>query len=457
MHRAENRISQAAHGEAMEELNELPHLKARPLKLAAVLIFIIVLVIFVLVFTHTVISQNEKNDTFCTDAANICTEYIKEYGSVKWRSLDETKYGENKARLTGLCYARQMDFDDDGSDELMLCYYDSNVYYLEVWGYSHNDFVRFYSGEANSTSDDTDGSRASFYHKGNKYYICKSEKDEPEKVTLYSLHGDGFKESSKQYDYDHENDIYYDDGEINSTDFETVRLSVLRQSKAETVVDTVTGNIDSFGDILSQAITSRTEEDLISDAYYSVVKKRLDKYGVPEIKSEDGYSYINGVAYVRLIDFNRDSNDELVIVYRKYKSKSKYDSYPGEYIYYDVPIYGIEVYDFDGSSACRLFSKETVSNGLEDENIFYLILKTEEKHTDICSNVYTVDNSYNYTTSSKIYKLSSERFETIYNSKVENDYGYKRYYIDGERVYNTYEFEESGYKVPPLSRRQRNI
>ncbi|MGN1421146.1 MAG: hypothetical protein ACI4XC_06505 [Eubacterium sp.] len=438
------------HGEALTELNEMPLLKKRIMKISIAALVLAVLLIFIISVAHSIASHNRANETFREDAGKVCTEYIKEFGSVKWEALDETLYGENKARLTGLCYARRMDFDNDGSDELMLCYNNKNVYYLEVWGYSHKKFIQFYSQEANSTENDTDGVWVGFYHKNNKYYICKSEKNTANSVTLYALHGDRFKAESKKWDYDYENDIYSRNGKINAQDFETIKLSVLRKSKAEIIADTVTANIDDFGNISSKAITnSKSKSQLENDAYFDVVKRRIEKYGAPKIENGDGYSFIDGVAVVRLIDFDGDSNDELMLVYRKYKSESKYDNYSGQYIYYDVPMYGIDVYKFNGTDARRIFSKESVSNCLqsENENVFYLMLKNGKKTVNICNNVYTFENSYNYTASSKIYRLKEERFETVYSSKLVNEYGYKQYYVDGDRVY-TSEFEENGYKVP---------
>lgn len=438
------------HGDALSKLNEMPLLKKRLKKVFIAFLVFLVLFIFIFSVSHSIASHNKANENFCKDAGKVCTEYIKEYGSVKWEELDDTIYGENKARLTGLCYARRMDFDNDGSEELMLCYNNKNVYYLEVWGYSHKKFIQFYSQEANSTENDTDGVWVGFYHKNNKYYICKSEKNTANIVTLYALHGDKFKAEPKKWDYDFENDVYSRNGKINARDFETIELSVFRKSKAEIIVNTVTANIDDFGNISSKAITnSKSKSQLENDAYYDVVKRRIEKYGAPKIEDDDDYSFIDGVAVVRLIDFDGDSSDELMVVYRKYKTKSKYDNYSGEYIYYDVPMYSIDIYKFNGTDARRIFSKESVSNCLqsENENVFYLMLKTDKKTTSICNNVYTFENSYNYTASSKMYSFKGERFETVYNSKLVNEYGYKQYYIDGERVYSS-EFEESGKKLP---------
>ena len=100
-------------------------------------------------FSVSLHTKEKRTEKFKTDAGNVCINYIKDYGSIKWEALDENEYGENKAKLTGLCYVRQMDFNSDGKDELMLCYSSNNVYYLEVWGYKNGDFSRLYKDEAN--------------------------------------------------------------------------------------------------------------------------------------------------------------------------------------------------------------------------------------------------------------------------------------------------------------------
>ena len=67
----------------------------------------------------------------------------------------------------------------DKSDELMICYNDNNVYYLEVWGYHGGKFVQLYKEEANSSEKVSEGYWTAFYRKGDRYLICKSDKSKP--------------------------------------------------------------------------------------------------------------------------------------------------------------------------------------------------------------------------------------------------------------------------------------
>lgn len=447
---AKTSFEELAHGETLKdikELREMPNLRIVLLKLTAFVLFIAAILIFIFAFSHTINSQNKKNQQFYNDAGKVCTDYITDYGTVKWESLDSDIYGDDMAKMTGLCYARQMDFNNDGYDELMLCYNNKNIYTLEVWGYADKTFSKLYSEAANSTSDEAFGSWIGLYHKGNKYYICKSTADKPELVELYSLKGSKFTKSS-ECDYDYENDIYSVKGKINAEDFETIRLSVIKTAKAENLVDTVTANIDSFSTVSLTALEAqKTDKQLMADAYYEIIEKRIEQYGQAQIVEKDAESYIDGVAVAQLIDFDNDETDELFLVYRKQLKKSATNAYNGEYIIIEDPTYCMEVYSWNGAIAQKLLSKDNISNYISDTDINYVMLESTNSGTDICINNYNYETSYTYTASSKIYQLKDNEFSIIFNARLVDDYGYRSYYIDNEYVYSS-SFKTDGYRVP---------
>lgn len=348
---AVKKIMQSEVIDEVKEIGSLPNLRTRLLKLTAFLLALIAVAVFIFAFSRTISSQNDKINKFYADAGKVCTDYIKSYGTVKWEPMDEEIYGEGMTRLTGLCYARQMDFDRDGSDELMLCYNNRNVFTLEVWGYKGKDFIKLYGDEANKTADPKDGSRISFFYKNNKYYIYKSEPDSPENIKMYALKGDSFKESGECL-YDWKNNIYTIDGVINAQDFETINLSVIKSSKAEQIVNIVLDNIDSFHTVSVPAInTQKTDAELKADAYYAVIETRNDKYGEASVENKGGSKYLDGLCYASLIDFDNDENDELVLVYRKMVKESATNAYNGEFIIIENPAYCIEVYGWNGTAA----------------------------------------------------------------------------------------------------------
>lgn len=445
------RMRDLSHGRAFESIKKnavLSDFRPAMFKWLAFFLFVIAIIIFVILFSHTITSQNDKIEKYYIDAGKVCTDYIKSYGTVKWETLDKAEYGKGMTRLTGLCYARQMDFDRDGSDELMLCYNDRNVYTLEVWGYKGKDFIKLYSEEANKTKDVKDGSWISFYYKNNKYHICKASPDKPENVKIYTLRGDKFKETDECL-YDYKNNIYTVDGEINASDFETIKLSVIKYSKAEQIVNIVTDNIDSFNTVSVPAIHSqKSEAELKSEAYYNIVESRNEKYGKAAVTNKNGVEYLDGLAYVGLVDFNNDNNEELVLVYRKMIKESATNAYTGEFIIIEEPAYCMEVYSWNGTVTSKIYSRDSISNYLNDSDTNYLMLRNNsDKTVDLCFNSYSAVDEWSYNAASRIYSLKNGSFESVFSAREENSYGYKSYYLDGKYSYRS-EFSAAAFQVP---------
>ncbi len=453
-HIVKEKADTIAHSEALQErlgrvkaINENSYRRTILLKLSAFAFFIIAVLLFILIFNHSINLQNKKNQQYYTDAGKVCTDCIIDHGTSKIESLKSDEYGKDMARLTGLCYARQMDFDSDGNDELMICYSDKNIYTLEVWSYVDKKFTKIYSDEANKTNDVKDGSWIAFYYRNNKYYICKSSPDTPEKVSILALKGDKFKENDS-CDYDYKNNIYSVDGEINANDFETIKLSVIKTSRAERTIDTVLDNISQFNTIsVSTLNRQKTEEQLKASAYCEVIQNRLDRYGEAKVVNDGSASYIDGLALVKLVDFNADGNDELLLVYRKLVKQRLENTYNGEYVVTEEPTYCIEVYSWNGSVTKKIFSRSSISNYMLDNDTNYIMLKSNEKSVDICSNSYSYRNEYNYTAASRIFTYSNEGFDCTFSARQENSYGYKSYYLDGEYVYRS-SFEDEAYQIP---------
>ena len=444
-------LSRLASGEILDDIRELrtmPNLKRAVLKLTAFAVFLIFVILFIIIFTATINSQNNKTELFLADAGKVCTDYMTKYGPIKSEPMKIDSSDDELFMLTGLCYARQMDFDNDGDAELMVVYNNKNVYTLEVWSYVKKDFTKVYSQEANSTNDLTDGSWIGLYRKSNKYYICKSEKDEPEKVVFYALKGNSFKKDS-YCDYDYKNNIYSIDGKINASDFETIKFSAIKSSRAEAITDTVTENLSALSSISAASLEkSKTPQELKNDAYYEIVEKRNNAYGKASEEAENGVTYIDGLAVVRLVDFNNDGNEELLLVYRKMVKKSSTDYYSGQNIIIEEPAYCMEVYDWNGTVARKIFSRDNISNLMGHTDTNFLMLRSTDNGYDICVNYYTYKSDYTYTASSRIYRMEEDsKFGTIFSARVESEYGWKQYYIDNEYTYQS-TFEDKAYEVP---------
>jgi hypothetical protein len=264
---------------------------------------------------------------------------------------------------------------------------------------------------------------------------------------MYALKGTKFKESFT-CDYDVKNNIYSIKGKINATDFETIKLNMLKSSKAESTVDTVTANIDTFNTVsLATINTQKTADELKADAYYKIIEDRNEKYGKAKVAESEGVKYIDGLAVVDLVDFDGDDNEELLLVYRKMVKENATNAYSGERIIIENPTYCIEVYSWNGTVASKVFSNDNVSNYMNKSTVNYVMLKNNSNSVDICTNTYSYTNENNYTASTKIFSYKDGSFESTFSAREEDSYGYKSYYLDGTYSYRS-DFESQAYQVP---------
>ena len=87
--------------EDVEVIDKFPLLRHEVIKGLWIFGIIILIIIIAVSFSVSLGNKNKKAERFDKDAGNVCINYIKKYGAVKWEALDEAKYGENKAKLTG--------------------------------------------------------------------------------------------------------------------------------------------------------------------------------------------------------------------------------------------------------------------------------------------------------------------------------------------------------------------
>jgi len=420
------------------------------LRFIAFILFIITVLCAVFGFAHSINLSNKRTAKYYSDAGSVCTGIIAKYGTCKNERLDE-EYGKDLWRISGLSYARQMDFNGDGEDELLVAYNDSGIYYYEIWGYDGGEFIKYHSDKANTDSSDIAlGSWITVYRHRGKYYIGRISDEDSAKIELLALKNKKFK-SVSECEYDAKNDIYAVKGKINSLDFETIKLSFLSPDRAEKTVDTVVSNIEEFDtEDIKQIESEKTPDELKADAYYEIIERYNEKYGKAAYNSEESTCFADGLAVVSLIDFNGDSNEELMLIFRRDKKISGEDK-KGNYIMETEPEYCMNIYSWNGTAAKEIFEIEGLSSYQHntDNAVFYILQKDGGK-INICSNSYSVSEK-----SSKVWKASSRistmnddgAFETAYLASASSNYGEMTYSIDGKRVYRR-EFKEKGYEVP---------
>lgn len=414
-------------------------------------LFIVVLTVLAIIvtvfgFMNSIRKENKREELFNTSATDVCLRYEETYGVSNYESLSQ--YGTTGYRLTGLCYARELDFDSDNRSELLICYNASGTYVCEVWGFDGGDFVQLYKGDATQTGDVKDDAWITVYSKNGKYYICEHSKDDISSVTILALHGDKFSKKTT-CTYAPETEEYIIKGEANYISFDRIKLSVLREVAASNQVEKTQDVIETFtGDKRKPTSAGGTQEDNMKRAYFEIVQQYNDTYGVAEYKSEKGAAYVGGLAYVDLIDFNNDGTDEMMLVYRRPVNTRKEDR-NGSYIAVTVDKYFCEVYGWNGSNAWRVYQNEGISNSLEDSKQSYIMIKTDGKKPQLCFNQFA-SSSYGrvINATSKMMAYDGERFEPSFKASYVTEYGYTQYYIDGEKEYKSSFANNGGYSVP---------
>ena len=156
-----------------EEIDSLSKKKRIRVTIALVAVFLVFFAILVGVTIHSVQSENKRIEKFNNDAGKVCAQYITKYGTCSYENL-YPGYGVTGYKMTGLCFAREIDFNKDNVSELLLCYDDGGVYTTEVWGYNHDkDFVSLYHEDATQTERKRDDAYITLYFRNNRCYIGK--------------------------------------------------------------------------------------------------------------------------------------------------------------------------------------------------------------------------------------------------------------------------------------------
>lgn len=428
-----------------EELDNMSDHKKRNVTIALIFVFLIVFVLLVFTTLHAVSSENKRIAKFDSDAGKVCSQYITKYGNCSYENL-YSSYGVMGYRMKGLCFVREVDFDNDNVSELLLCYDDGGVYYTEVWGYnSDKEFINFYHEKATQTKKKSDDAWITIYNKNNKYYIGVHSGDKLEKVELYGLKGTEF-EKKYSADYEAEAQAFSIKKKVDPTSFERIKLAVLVEEKASVTSDQVSKAVEAFIGPSGLSALLKSSQSM-QNAYYSVVDEYNQTYGKAKVVKKNGLCYVDGLAAVDLVDFNGDKKDELVLVYRK-SVKSRSSDAQGNYVAKVEDKYYIEIYRYNGTKAILTYKNESISNSLGDNADMYYIIKKKNDKAYYCVNAFSSQN-YGKTinASSTVFKYDGSKFTQQSKASYRTNYGYTEFFINDREVGKS-AFNEKGYAVP---------
>ncbi len=383
-------------------------------------------------FMHSINQKNEHIKEFNTNAGEVCADYIMRYGSANYENLYNT-YGVQGFRLTGLCFVRELDFDNDGSSELVLSYLNNGEYYNDVLGYnSAGDFEVLFSEKATQSEDKSRDAWTTLYYKNGKYMIAMHDPDDITQVTMYQLKNNKFIKGFT-CTYDEVNEVYVVNDEQDLTSFERVKLSVLRAEKAIVSSDAVMNTLDGFAGTESVAADPGTAQTL-ENAYYTIVQEYNKRYGTAHYVEKDGKAYVEGLAVVDLIDFDGDGQDELLLVYRK-QVKTREENNSGSSVTITTDKYYCDVYRYSGTRALLAYSNEGLSNSLDkSDDIYYLLKKTGDGYHYCINNSSKKNYGDELNASSGEMAYNGTEFTSYQNVSYTQSYGYSEYYVEGDSV-----------------------
>lgn len=410
-------------------------------------VFLTVLVFAVMIFAtvHSINAENKRIKEFNTNAGTVCADYIAKYGNCNYENLFD-RYGVSGYRMNGLCYVREIDFDNDNVSELLICYFDGNQYHTEVYGYNREKkFVPLYKGTAAQGKSEKEDVWITIYAHNSKYYIGEHTGKDLSKVSLFTRRGDEF-EKKQDCTYDAITQEFTVKKKIDVSSFERIKLSVLGEQKANMITEIVSNTVDKFTDKTGKSVVSG-EVGGINSAYSKVVQSYINKYGMPKYVEKDGVSYIDGLAAAELIDFDGDGTNELLLSYRR-EVMARGEDNRGNYIATSKYQYYVDIYQYNGSGAKLIFQRDDVSVSLNDTDEKYFVIKALNGKKYYCSNSFSnTEYGRKIYAASSIYRLGKDGFTEKFKASYATEYGYTKYYINSERVYSKSEFDSKGYEV----------
>lgn len=151
-------------------------------------------------------------------------------------------------------------------------------------------------------------------------------------------------------------------------------------------MDTVTAAMEEFNTKTTAEIeASLPDATLKKQAYYDVVDDLNRQYGSATYKTEGGIGYVDGLAVVEEIDFDGDGNKELLTVYRRQVKKTEKNDWTGEQTLINVPVYSLRVYNWNGSIAKCIFTRDQICQPFTDDEEtaqntqFYILAQKRKK------------------------------------------------------------------------------
>lgn len=393
----------------------------------------------ILGFSLTISSEARRSSAFAQNSAVVCAQYLADYGEGDFVDSSEETY--DLYSMTGFFSARRLDFDGDGHEELLVLYNDEGTYAGDVWGLNEDgDFAKLYTAPFSSDAQ-TGETWLVLFKTGSKYYLGTQSGSRESDITFYRLKGDTFVKASGTGVYNSEKKTYRRLGRNITGRLEFLKVTMLTQRQSEVMLSDLQQLVDSFG-TASGANADLTESQQRAQAYLDVINDVTIRYGAGALS--DDAQQLDGLAVVRLVDFNGDGADELLLAYKR--TVAEVDTSSGD-ASGTTTKYVMEVYQCTGSAATLIFTNETLVTPSFDADARLLMLHQADSEVRICTVTREVNSSASGRYTARVYRMGDDTFDLLFSAEVEDTYGTKRYTIDGEQV-DAEQFSENGMGVP---------
>ncbi len=410
---------------------------------------VVFLLIVCIAFSSAISKDGKKDEYFEKNSAKVCSQYLALYGQCN--VLDASKDTYDLYSMSGICFIRRIDFNNDKSDELLIVYMNSEEYYAEVWGTNKKkEFARLYSGKLNKSKNVEDGRWVTILNNGSKYYIGEHSENNSE-IKFFKLSSGEFKEvDGAEYDFDKK---VYKRHALDITDnLEFIKLTYITKRQAENIYEFCTDRLEEISSLKNEnqqeALPEKTELEKRNSAYSEIAENYAARYGKADITKEKNKFFITGLGVVKLLDFDGDNVEELLLVYER-DEKVVVNNY-GDYTTKTERKYYMEVFAWNGNTATRVFQSDALVTPTKNKKQKFVLLEKDDEKTNLCTVINNVDekkyDSGTFTARRNVFE--NGKFSTEYDAKIVSNYGYKKYYLNGERIYNKSEFAEKGYEIP---------
>lgn len=267
--------------------------------------------------------EEQSNQKMYRAYKSVIKELLIRYGKGK---IQDDTFSPSTYCLDGLGVVRLLDLDKDGQNELITIGYQYDHYELKIFYFDGEKAVQVYLNTLCRDIAPTDfiGKGGcygfNYYDNGDKIHVLTdnkygvfynlkySELKNNEMVVTETISYE-FNQSTKLNNYYiNEKIVSEEDYDKKADDFRNKTIDI--QCSGSTV-KTMQSVLDETNKILKKLGYSITASEKRYAAYRNKVEELIGIYGKPSIRNE----YYGGVAFVKLIDFDDDGNEELYCAY----------------------------------------------------------------------------------------------------------------------------------------------